>query len=234
MSHGPDSTGDSNPHVQEQIDNVKGNANKWKTLSDSKKLEYLYDARRVLDTMVDDWGSACNKARGYTEAHLEGNGYGIGPGLTGLHLNGLIRTYESLAKTGLPPTGKNVRKVGDQTVVTVYPLSFIEQVFLPMTAELWLEPGKPDTQGKCRERSGVCAILSPGNYEAPMDIFTKMFVESNVCIYARHNNIAVSNSFIERLFKKLIKDGFLSIVEPGMILFYIGMNCYNNNNKNNK
>eukprot|EP01059_Diplonema_ambulator_P005884 TRINITY_DN15660_c2_g2_i1.p1 TRINITY_DN15660_c2_g2~~TRINITY_DN15660_c2_g2_i1.p1 ORF type:complete len:559 (+),score=211.55 TRINITY_DN15660_c2_g2_i1:31-1677(+) len=206
----------SNEHVNERVEKVAKNAGKWAELDDKKKLQYLKDAAVRVDKYLDEWGQACTKVRGYTgKQYLEGIGYNVGPGMTSLHLLGLIRTYESLVSTGKPPAAK-ARKVGDQVVLSVYPLSLSEKLVLPVDVDLWLEPGKEPTQGACRAKTGTCGILSAGNYEAPIDILTKMFVESKVCVYARHANIKDSNCFVEKIFCDLVKDGFLTTVDPGI------------------
>ena len=203
-------------HVAEQVARVSPNVEKWASLADSKKLEYLRDALVRLERLAEEWGNACNVSRRYNGVpHMESTGFLFGPTITAVHLQQLVRTYEALAKTGKPPVLQARRKVGTQEVVGVYPLCFGDKL-LGIQSELWLEPGKPATQGACRKRTGVCAILSPGNYEAPLDVLHKMFVESKVAVYARHANLSGSNTYIEKVFARLVEDGFLSIVDPGI------------------
>eukprot|EP01065_Artemidia_motanka_P003969 TRINITY_DN1191_c10_g1_i1.p1 TRINITY_DN1191_c10_g1~~TRINITY_DN1191_c10_g1_i1.p1 ORF type:complete len:541 (+),score=143.16 TRINITY_DN1191_c10_g1_i1:77-1699(+) len=203
----------------EAVAAVAQSKDRWAELPDSKKLEYLLHARDRLEAVAPAWAAACNQSRKITQAypHLDGAGWVMGPGGTGLYLNALIRTYESLVHTGKPPQGA-VRQVGDQKVVNVFPLSLQEKVFMPAVSELWLEPGKPATQGKCREKRGVCGILGAGNYEIPIDIMSKMFVESKVAVYCKHPNLEGSNHVVADVFEKLISDGFLSVVQPGVQL----------------
>ena len=57
-------------------------------------------------------------------------------------------------------------------------------------------------------------IQKSGNYESPLDILTKMFVEKKVVVYKSHPNLIDSTGpFLEKVFAKLIKNGFLAIVE---------------------
>merc|ERR1712056_20266 len=71
--------------------------------------------------------------------------------MTGLHLNALVQTYESMVQTGKPPEGK-VRSVGEQHIVQTYPFDNMDKAFYPGTIELWLEPGN-----KLINTSAVCA-----------------------------------------------------------------------------
>ena len=214
--HRDDTNKMTDAHVEEQVGLVAPNAEKWAKLPDTAKLEYLKDAQSNLERLCDDWAKACLESRHYKGDALMGTAYTMGPVVTGQHIATMINTYESLVKTGKPPAAKSLRKVGDQHVANVYPLSFLDKVLLPLNVDLWIAPGKEATQGACRSRTGVCAILSAGNYEAPIDILHKMFVESKVAVYARHGNLEGSNAFVEKIFHKLVADGYLSIVKPGI------------------
>eukprot|EP01062_Namystynia_karyoxenos_P058840 TRINITY_DN50305_c0_g1_i1.p1 TRINITY_DN50305_c0_g1~~TRINITY_DN50305_c0_g1_i1.p1 ORF type:complete len:575 (+),score=172.28 TRINITY_DN50305_c0_g1_i1:81-1727(+) len=206
--------------VSGAVARVVDNKDRWADLPDKAKLDYLLRARDKLEEVAPAWAAACNASRHIdTEKypHLYATGWLMGPGGTGIYLNTLITVYESLVQTGKPPKGTE-RKVGDQIVVKVYPMSFRDQLALPSTAELWLQPGKPATQGACRQRRGVCCILGAGNYEIPIDILTKMFAESKVVAYCRHGNLAGSNLFLQQVFAELVSDGYLSLIDPGVAL----------------
>eukprot|EP00755_Sulcionema_specki_P011547 Sspe_Gene.7793::Locus_2640_Transcript_1_1_Confidence_1.000_Length_1885::g.7793::m.7793 len=203
--------------VSRVVERVAAKGTEWAKLPDKLKLEYLIDARERVDEVFEEWGKACNESRGYLPyPHLHGVGFLLGPGMTGTYLNALIRTYESLVATGKPPPPASTRKVGEQIVAKVFPLTFTEKISIPSVSEVWLEPGKPATQGACRARTGTCAILSAGNFECPNDVLSKMFVESKVVVYSRHANLEKSNRFIERIFKKLVDDGFFAVLPPGI------------------
>jgi len=60
----------------------------------------------------------------------------------------------------------------------------------------------------------TCAILGPGNFECPNDILTKLFVQRHVVVYKPHPlNFDATIKFFKVLFKPLIDDGYLTLLE---------------------
>lgn len=175
-----------------------------------------------------EWGNAAAASRGLENNRLIHDfGFVLGPGLFGFHLVSWIETYEALVATGAPPAASKSRTVsGNITAVTVAPFSTLETIAAGgQRFELWLAPGKPPTQGAVLKnaKAGVCGILAAGNVEAPYDLLSKMFGEAQVAVYKTHPNLANSTTKFQRqIFKKLIDDGYLAIVEgnvaPGQLL----------------
>eukprot|EP00659_Diplonema_papillatum_P009452 gene9452-14668_t len=204
--------------VAKEVERVAATADRWAALPDKKKLEYLRAIRNATEACSKPWAEASAQERGTDGLpHVKKQVYGTGPALFAFALAAVTRTYEALAKTGKPPALRK-RTVGEHLVIPVFPGSTSEKLLLPITAEVWLEPGKPATQGQCRKKTGVMGILSAGNFEAPTDVLYSMFVESRVVVYSRHANLARSNKYCDTIFKCLADEGFFATLEPGLPL----------------
>ncbi|KAJ9457654.1 aldehyde dehydrogenase family protein [Diplonema papillatum] len=212
-------TQDPERAVDDMVKEVAAKADEWAALSDKEKLQLLYEIRTATEAVLDEWSAAADAVRGNDKHdHLRLSGYTTAGMLFGATLTSTIATYESLANTGKPPKPLRSRKVGDQEVLAVYPMTWMESFLLPISAEVWLEPGTTATQGKCREQKGLIGILGAGNFEAPIDILHSMFIESRVAVYARHANLTKSNVFTAQIYKCLVDKKYLGILEPGIPL----------------
>src|SRR5262249_55149745 len=90
------------------------------------------------------------------------------------------------------------------------------------TAEIWIEKGKPASQGRIyrepqRGPGKVALVLGAGNVSSipPMDLLYKLFVENEVVVLKMNPVNAHVGPKLERAFKPLIEDGFLAIVYGG-------------------
>jgi acyl-CoA reductase-like NAD-dependent aldehyde dehydrogenase len=91
-------------------------------------------------------------------------------------------------------------------------------VFAPgFRAEVWLEPGASARQGKSYDDSdgGLCAILGAGNYEAPIDVLTKMFVENKVVVYKPNPVNALGTDILRKILAPLIDADFMGVISGG-------------------
>jgi len=209
-----------------KIAKVKANADKWNKLEHSKKLVHLKKMQDNLNEIFEEWGKACSESRGLENYELfKGVGYVMGPGVFGLWLNQLIQTYESLVSTNAPPKPVAERKVNNSKIAQVLPYTTLDSIAGGgQKVELWMEPGKDISQGKILSaKPGLVGILGAGNYEAPVDILTKMFLHQKVAVYKSHPNLAHSSAkYIRQLMKSLIDEDFLAVIEgtiePGQTL----------------
>jgi acyl-CoA reductase-like NAD-dependent aldehyde dehydrogenase len=106
--------------------------------------------------------------------------------------------------------------------VRVMPSSVREKLlFAGVTADIWVEPGKPPTQGRIyrEKKSGgkVALVLGAGNVTSipPMDVLYKLFVEDEVVVLKMNPVNAVAGPHIERALASLIDAGFLAVVYGG-------------------
>jgi acyl-CoA reductase-like NAD-dependent aldehyde dehydrogenase len=111
-------------------------------------------------------------------------------------------------------------------VARVFPGNALDRfLFYNMSAEVWLEPHRPPTQGriyrhKAEGRFGdgaVALVLGAGNVSSigPLDLVYKLFVEDQVVLLKMHPVNEYLAPLFERAFSPLIKHGFLQIVTGG-------------------
>lgn len=68
------------------------------------------------------------------------------------------------------------------------------------------------TTGKYSPKEGVCAIMSPGNFESPVDALLHLFVEGHVVIVKSHPiNAACVDPLHSVIFSSLVRDGFVGL-----------------------
>jgi acyl-CoA reductase-like NAD-dependent aldehyde dehydrogenase len=99
-------------------------------------------------------------------------------------------------------------------IKTVFPKCARDKMLYPgFTAEIWFEKGAKGSQGHIYENSkgGCCAVFGAGNYEAPIDVMTKMFVENKVVIFKQNPVNELVGVVLKKIFKDLIEDGYLHI-----------------------
>ena len=94
-------------------------------------------------------------------------------------------------------------------------------MFAGVTSEVWIEPGRPASQGRIyREPSGegrVALVLGAGNVSsiAPMDAFYKLIVENEVVVLKTNPVNAYLGPHWERALAPFIEAGYLAIVHGG-------------------
>jgi len=208
--------------VRTAIERTAAQATKWTLLPAAKKLEYLQNIRSAAQDVFWHWGFRSLQIRNWdspSHAHLVGNAMLISSGMLGMHIDSAIATYSAIASTGKPPALKT-REYNGQKILNVFPHTLLDALTWPLySAEVWVQPGKPATQGAEMKSAhpGTAAILGAGNYEAPVDILTKLFVENKVVVYKSHpNTSAATDRVYAHLFKSLVDDGYVSLVSGGL------------------
>ena len=153
------------------------------------------------------------------EDTLAGEEWLAGPATTARNIRLLIRALEA---GGQPKPPTVTARPDGQLVARVVPGDTVEKLlFAGLTADIWMEPGKPATQGRIyREAKGhgaVSLVLGAGNVSSipPMDVLYKLFVEDEVVVLKMNPVNAVAGPHLERAFKSLIDAGFLAIVYGG-------------------
>jgi acyl-CoA reductase-like NAD-dependent aldehyde dehydrogenase len=150
---------------------------------------------------------------------LAGEEWLAGPATTARNIRLLMRALEA---GGQPKPPAVTTRPGGQLVARVVPADTTEKVlFGGVTADIWIEPGKPATQGRIyREAKGpgaVALVLGAGNVSSipPMDVVYKLFVEDEVVILKMNPVNAVVGPHLARAFKSLLDANFLAIVYGG-------------------
>jgi hypothetical protein len=133
---------------------------------------------------------------------------------------------EALEQQGQPkPKSMRTRMTSagePQLIAHVFPNTLDEKLaYTGWHAEVWLEPGKPATQGRIyrdKETTGkVALVLGAGNVSAigPMDVLYKLFVENEVAVLKMNPVNEASGPFIARAFQALSDKGYFAVVYGG-------------------
>jgi acyl-CoA reductase-like NAD-dependent aldehyde dehydrogenase len=171
--------------------------------------------------VASGWAADMCRVKGLSpDEPLAGEEWLGGPVTTARNIRLLI---EALQAGGQPRPPRVSQRPSGQYVVRVMPADLREKLmFAGVTADVWIEPGKPPTQGRIyREKkpsSGkVALVLGAGNVSSipPMDVLYKLFVEDEVVVLKMNPVNAVAGPHIERAFASLVADGFLAVVYGG-------------------
>jgi acyl-CoA reductase-like NAD-dependent aldehyde dehydrogenase len=106
-----------------------------------------------------------------------------------------------------------------QKVVRVFPLDLKHRIVLGgTTADIWIEPGKPASQGSAIKNppagGALCVVLGAGNISAipPMDALYKLFAEGQVVVLKMNPLNAAVGPLLETAFRRLVDEGIFAIV----------------------
>jgi len=80
------------------------------------------------------------------------------------------------------------------------------------SSELWLQPGKPATQGaSLKKKGGVGVVLGAGNqgFLTIIDALDVLFVQNECCLVKHHPIREYNTTYFERVFQCLIEGGFM-------------------------
>jgi acyl-CoA reductase-like NAD-dependent aldehyde dehydrogenase len=153
------------------------------------------------------------------EDTLAGEEWLAGPGATARNIRLLIRALEA---GGQPNPPALTTRASGQLVARVVPAETTDKlVYGGITADVWIEPGKPASQGRiyreAKGRGAVALVLGAGNVSSipPMDVLYKLFVEDEVVVLKMNPVNAVVGPHLARAFKSLVDAGFLAIVYGG-------------------
>ncbi len=160
---------------------------------------------------------ASDKIRHIENTVFNGVGGIFSIGVTAGYLRQIATLYESLEATGAPPAPVSRRTAGDVEVARTAPRGLWEKVTNPTVLELWSQPGKKLTQPqRVTFKPGVCAVMSPGNFESPTDTLYQLFVEGRVVIAKSHPlNASSSDITASSIFSSLVRDGFVALCAGG-------------------
>ncbi|MGO8996427.1 MAG: aldehyde dehydrogenase family protein [Polyangiaceae bacterium] len=192
----------------------------WTLVGIPERIRLLERCIEGLVAVAEGWVADACGAKGIAPGDpLAGEEWIVGPSTTIRNARLLIRSLESLGQRRLPRV--SAREDG-QLVARVFPADGFERaMFAGVTSEVWIEPGRPATQGRIyREPSTggrVALVLGAGNVSsiAPMDAFYKLFVENEVVVLKTNPVNAYLGVHWERALSPLIDAGYLAIVHGG-------------------
>ena len=130
---------------------------------------------------------------------------------------------EALRAGGQRPAPLVRERPDGQLVARVHPATLMERLmFTGVTADVWIEKGKPATQGAIyrgtkKTEGRVCLVLGGGNVSSipPMDVLYKLFVEDEVVLLKMNPvNEALAPILTEAL-RPLVDEGVLEVVTGG-------------------
>jgi hypothetical protein len=132
---------------------------------------------------------------------------------------------QALDAGGVPPVPRWTTRSDGQRVATVFPESLVDRLaYTGMTVEVWIEPGKPATQGAIyrtdapmASEGALCLVLGAGNVSSigPLDVLDKLFVRNEVVVLKMNPVNDYLAPIFRRAFAPLIEIGVLEIVTGG-------------------
>lgn len=172
-----------------------------------------------------EWVRAACEAKGIDPASPRaGEEWLGGPMTTIRNVRLLADAMRADGEPGLPSV--SARPDG-QLVAQVFPVTSLDSLmWAGVTAEVWIEPGMPATQGRIyreKKRSAtpppgkLALVLGAGNVASigPMDALYKLFVEDEVVIVKTNPVNAYLQPFWEEAFRPLLDAGWFAVVRGG-------------------
>jgi acyl-CoA reductase-like NAD-dependent aldehyde dehydrogenase len=210
--------------VEKKLATLVANKDKWVALGVGDRIRLL--ERCIAHTMrvKEAWVADACRAKGIpADSPQAGEEWLAGPVTTVKNMRELV---ESLRFGGARPPAA-LRSVGDdQVAARVFPTTTLDKLMMGgVTAEVWMEPGAPASQGKIyREklegrpaRGKVALVLGAGNVASigPMDALYKLFVEDEVVILKTNPVNAYLGPHIEEAMRPLVDEGVFVVVHGG-------------------
>ena len=210
----------------EEIDNALNRLNKskesWLDVSAEKRLVLLQECLKDLMTLSEEWiGQSC-KGKGWEKGSAGEGEEWIGS--FAVVVRGIQMMVEALKANGQPKIPKTRKRSDGQEIAEVYPRNLLEQALLnKVTAEVWVEKGKPMTQGHIyrtareQQTGKISLVLGAGNQGSigPLDMLYKMFVENEVVILKMNPVNEYLGPYIVRAFRALIEGNYLAVIYGG-------------------
>ncbi len=210
--------------IEAALNRLTARRDDWARVGLEQRVDYLRRCSEGVLAVADEWVERACAAKGIDfDASLSGEEWISGPMIT-LRILRLLR--EALEQGGQPRLPAVRESADGRTVVRVMPANAFDRLlFLGFRAEVWLEPGRPASQGRVyREKAmgrypagRIALVLGAGNIAAipPTDALHKLFVEDQLVILKMNPVNEYLGPLLERAFRPLIEDDFLAIVYGG-------------------
>jgi Aldehyde dehydrogenase family len=207
--------------VDRRVARVAERKDAWPKVGLVQRIGFLKKCLAGTLAISERWVADGCKLKGLSaEDTLAGEEWLSGPMATIRNIRLLIKALEA---GGQPtPPSLSVRPDG-QTVARVFPTNLQDKImFTGFTAEVWIEPGKPPSQGRIYREpqttpGKVALVLGAGNVSSipPMDVLYKLFVENEVVVLKMNPVNEHVGPKLEQAFASLVDEGFLAIVYGG-------------------
>ena len=210
----------SRADVDAAVARVAAQSDAWLKTDVAERLKLLSACLSGVAEAAPGWVRDVCAVKGLSpDDTLAGEEWMSGPVTTARNIRLLIRALEAGGQR--KPASITTRPSG-QLVARVVPSDTTEKIMLAgITADVWIEPGKPASQGKIyREPKGhgaVALVLGAGNVSSipAMDALYKLFAEDEVVVLKMNPVNEVAGPHLAQAFKTLIDAGFLAIVYGG-------------------
>lgn len=208
----------NNLKLENTLKILSQNKQKWLELDIQKKISYLEFAMKSLLKESKQWSEISARAKADQFSHdLIGQELLVGPAMVMRQMRFLV---QALQANGTPSPWRVSQKGNSQFVVKVMPENFKESViWRGFQGEVWIQKGKKPSQGAVYQKSNLnptfSLILGAGNVSsiAPLDALHKLYVEGKVCIVKLNPVNDYLLEVLNKVFAKLIQDGFLYFVK---------------------
>lgn len=212
--------------IESAIETLAKRKQAWIQLGLEERIAYLHRCIEGVMAVGEAWAEAACLAKGIDpNSSLAGEEWIAGPVATLLNLRQLVTALE--AKGQPKPIavryGKNGQAIAPhQEFAQVFPDQWMDRLlWLGFKAEVWLEPGKPVTQGSFYreppQTGKVALVLGAGNIASisAMDTLYKLFVEGEVVLLKMNPVNEYVGPFLAQAFGSLRQDGFFEVVYGG-------------------
>ncbi|KAJ9527649.1 hypothetical protein QJQ45_025928 [Haematococcus lacustris] len=219
--HGPlvTSRPTQNGQLEAKLDMLHANKQKWANMPLPGKVEILQE---ILARSVDktrSLGLAAAELRGQATNESLASADMVATSLVlGSYIPALIDSLQAMHTTGRCLTLPTRTLPNGQQVVKVYPHTETDQrlassLLAGVTAELYIQPGKPATQGAALQagKGGkVAALLGAGNHGflGLKDVLYMLFECNNVVVFKPHPLQAKWHAVAEHILEPLSRRGF--------------------------
>ena len=221
---------EDNININEIVNNVSSKSNEWANLSLQHKYELLRQVLENAHQHKEEW-IACQENQKGVNPNNPLHGYGSldimvgGPATFGAYANGILTSLEYAIQNDAqaPPPPISTKQVGDRTIATVWPRSnnLVQSLeAFGMTAEIVCDVKEDDeplqdsfgtTSTSNNKSGGVAAILAAGNFDAPTDLLSQLFIKGRVCICKPNPINTVSIPILEKILEPLISASYVTI-----------------------
>ncbi|MEO1132735.1 MAG: aldehyde dehydrogenase family protein, partial [Cyanobacteria bacterium J06639_1] len=214
----PDAT--SFDESDRRLERLRDRKDAWAQTDIPQRIEYLRQCQKLVLKEAKRWADACNVAKGVdSESPLAGDEWLAGPMAVVRNLRLFI---EALEAKGQPKPAQVRQRKDGQNIAQVLPVSLLDRtVWLGYTAEVWIEPGQPASQGRIyrepQTTGRVTLVLGAGNISSigPMDALYQLFIENSVVLLKFNPVNEYLHDVIAASFQPLIEAGFLALACGG-------------------
>lgn len=193
----------------------------WRAVPIAKRIELLEACIATTVAVSEQWAEIGARIKGAKPTdNVAGEEWlaGIMPTVRNARL-----LANSLREGGAPKAAATRRAPDGRTVARVFPSTLFERLmFAGATADVWIERGKPATQGAIYHGEGptggrVCCILGGGNVSSipAMDALYKLFVEDEVVLLKMNPVNEALGPVLEKAFEPLKDVGVFEVIYGG-------------------